>query len=142
MLKEDGQAPSTTNPAGVCNLLLYSLFEWVELQLNEKVVHTGEGCYPYKAYLETLLASSASEKSSRLQAEGWWLEELGYEDTIDLGQDPNINTAMVERSRDFVAGRIGDLAGRLQLDLFSCNILLIPGVDLQLKLYPQKTISF
>ncbi len=61
ILQEDGSVPNVS--VGVCDLLLQSLFHSVELQLNQKIIQGGEGCYGYKAYIESLLNRTEEEKT-------------------------------------------------------------------------------
>ncbi len=136
ILREDGSLPSLEEYVGVCNLTLHALFESIELQLNQKIVHGGEAHYGYKAYLETILGATESEKKTCLQAEGFWPDEPWEMEHLITADD--LESSMALRSRAFSAGRIGDLMGKLHLDFFHSPRLLLPGVDIQLKLFPQK----
>ena len=136
ILQEDGSVPNVS--VGVCDLLLQSLFHSVELQLNQKIIQGGEGCYGYKAYIESLLNRTEEEKNSQLQAEGFCPEKPEDMENINIDDLETGNEAMAWRSRDFLRGRIGDLMGHLRVDFFETDRLLVPGVDMQLKFFPQK----
>ena len=54
---------------------LHTLFSDIEVFLNEVKITSGASNYPYRCYIENLLAYSTNEKRSRLKAVGFYSEE-------------------------------------------------------------------
>jgi hypothetical protein len=53
--KSDGSAISDANKVGIINCGLHSLFSNVDIALNGQKISDGNGFYPFRAYLDTLL---------------------------------------------------------------------------------------
>jgi len=61
--KSDGTVPNATAKVGpVCNILS-SLFETVNLRVNDVLITTNGSHYGYKDYLQTLISSTGDAKS-------------------------------------------------------------------------------
>ena len=70
--KADGTALRNDQLLVPVQLLLHSMFQQVDVKLNDRLVTPSLNTYPYKAYLETLLSHGADTKNSYLSNEGWF----------------------------------------------------------------------
>ena len=75
VVKTDGSAPAQDAKLSTTNLTLHSLFSQVDCKLNQKLISPSSNTYPYKAYLETVLAHGPESKST------WLASEMYYEDS-------------------------------------------------------------
>ena len=57
--------------AAPCNSSLPSLWSQVQVTISGNVISRSNDCYPYMAYIQTLLKSSSEAKSSHLVAQGF-----------------------------------------------------------------------
>ena len=116
-------------------LLLHSLFQQVDVKLNDRVVTPSLNTYPYKAYLETLLSHGADTKGSYLSNEGWFgnpgdnpAESNPHADDVSVGTRER--GALIAEGLDF------QLEGRPHVDIFQQERYLLPGVSMHLKFQP------
>ena len=87
ILKTDKTAIPDDAKVSTCNLLLHSLFSQVDCKLNQKLISPSVNTYPYKAYLETILAHGIDSKKT------WLSAEMYYEDKGNLAtSDPTATT--------------------------------------------------
>ncbi|VDI75196.1 Hypothetical predicted protein [Mytilus galloprovincialis] len=93
--------------------------------------------YPYKAYIDTLLSTSANDKVE-LESQMFIKETAGHD-------DPNVrggsNTGLYIRGEYTKEGRILELEGPIHSDIFQQNRLIINGVSLSLRLHQSRTHS-
>ena len=132
ILKADDTAPDAGATLSTANLLLHSLFSQVDCKLNQKLVTPSVNTYPYKAYLETVLAHGSDSAST------WLAAEMYYPDTKNVhNHDPNAdgdaNPGLVARRDRIRRGRAVELVGRPHIDIFQQDKYLLNGVDLSLK---------
>ena len=126
----DGSNPAGNATLSTVNLLLHSLFSQVDCKLNQKLVTPSINTYPYKAYLETLLAHGHDS------AQTWLAAEMFYPDSGDVNEhDPaqNTNPGLVSRNARVKEGRVVELVGRPHIDVFQQDKYLLNGVDISLK---------
>lgn len=130
IVKSDGTALGDDDKVGPINLLAQTLFQQVDVSLNDTLISDSSNLYHYRSLMETLMSFSGDAKSSQLTM------GLYYKDN-KAGEMNNVqdgNTGLVAR-RKFTAGsQIVPLIGRLHADIFSQNRYLLNGVDLKLKL--------
>lgn len=121
-------------PAGLINLPLHSLWEEVEVNLQQKNISPSSKNYAYKALVETLLSFDRGAKESQLQAAGY------YKDTPDAidGAHPITggNTGLATRYGLTKNGQTADFIGPLHADVCQQNRLILNGVEIQIKLWP------
>jgi hypothetical protein len=127
-ITEDGDA------VGLSNLPLHTIFAQVDTSLQQiPVSHLGAN-YPYKAYTDTLLSTSSDNY-------GVTSSQLFIKDSTDPDDPDPIkgsNTGLYLRYLYTKGGKILDLKGPLQIDLFQLERLIVNGVGLSLKLWPSK----
>lgn len=106
------------------NYTLHSIFKQASLTLNDTSITPPNSYYPYKAYLETLLAFGKEYKKTQALAALYTREKTA--DTTDEGFKSR--AALCKKSAVF------EVFGRLHVDLFNQFRYLIPGVDIKLTL--------
>ena len=129
--KADGTDMADDAKVSTVNLLLHSLFSQVDCKLNQKLVSPSQNTYPYKAYLETVLAHGKESKSSWLACEMFYPEEKD-----PTGFDPTAGTAdegLKARNKRILKSRTVELVGRPHVDIFQQDKYLLNGVDLSLR---------
>ena len=87
---------------GGVNLFLHSLFQQVDVSLNDVQVNQSAGTYAYRAYIESLLSYGPQAKTSQLTA------VLYYKDTAGNMDRPNPDHANVGGDEQWIAetGRV------------------------------------
>ena len=123
----DGTPIDNTHQVAPINLILHSIFSDLEVKLNETVISTCGGLYPYRCYIETLLSFGSDAKSSQLQASGYAADVAGHFDETDP-----MGAAAQNR------GLIKDLCGKLHFDLSYQDKLIPSDVGLRIRLTPSK----
>ena len=119
-------APSDFAPT---NLLLSSLFDDVQVSINDKIVEGGDFMYPYKNYITTVLRYGKGYKNTQLRAAGYVKDDANKMDSKD-------NSGHKERES---WGNTFELMGALQLGLFQQSKYIIPNTSIRLKLTRSKS---
>ena len=129
----DGGVLANEAPVAPVNLLMHSLFNHVDISLNDKLISSASGNYANRAYLETSLNYGKPAKDSHLIAGLWYKNDVYVMDATD-----NANASFVKRKLLSVESKIIDLVGRLHSDLFFQEKLLLKGIGLRLELLRNK----
>lgn len=134
-MKGDGSKPAVTDMIAPSNLILHTLFNQVDVQIQQQLVSsTGGQMYGYKAYIETLLDYGRGLKESKLQMEGYYKDTAGFmEDT-----ESQANIGWAERRILSIGVRGVELEGAILSDLCQQPRLIVNGVELQIKLWSAK----
>ncbi|GBM56826.1 hypothetical protein AVEN_227336-1 [Araneus ventricosus] len=111
---------------GPLNLFLHSLFSYVDVSLNDRLVSSPNNTYPYRAYIETLLNHGYDSKTSQL------ITEMFYKDNEVSGD------GLEKRSEFFKLNSVVDMIGGLHFDLFNQEKLLFNMVDIKINLVRSK----
>lgn len=83
--KADGTAVPIGDKVAPINLTLHSLFNQVDVQLQQQLVSsTGSQTYGYKAYIETMLEYGSDAKKSQLQAQLFHKDIPGKMDELPI----------------------------------------------------------
>ena len=137
-IREDPNQPASADNLNLeafvspVNLWLHSLFNHVELLMQQEVISTSH-LYPYRSYFEKLIYPS-----------GPWLaeSELFYLDTasdMDATQPViQTNDGLTRRCLRGANSTEIDMEGPLYIDLFQQSRYIMDGVDFGLKLFPSK----
>ncbi len=112
--------------------VLHSLWNGVDVSMNQELVSTTNQKYMYKAFIETVLNNSASTKRYQLKNAGY------YGDTANKDTDFNLsyNRGMEERYHKFRAGNKVELMGFLQSDIMGIQASIVNGVEINITLTP------
>lgn len=125
---EDGNNLIVDNDVGVVNNLLYSLFQTMEVFLNEKCVcrldHFG-----YKSYIETLLGYSQEAAQTHLTSSMFSLDTPAHVTAATAD-----NLGFTTRKNLLATSKVCELYGQLKCGLFNQHLLLPQGLDLRIKL--------
>ena len=113
-----------TDDVYLVNNFLHSLFSNVEVFLNNEQVHTSNGLYPHKAFLSNELSGTKGRKEAITIGQGYTYEA-----------NPNDKTAQVfiDRKTETLRDEI-EVYGPLAVDLFTCGKLLLPNVNVRIRL--------
>lgn len=123
---------STNNPAPVNNIL-GSMFEDVQLTINDKIVKGGDFLYPYKSYITCMLNYGKDAKKA-------WLRASGYVKDVDGKFNSPDNPAHIERMEKMgKKNEFFELMGPLHLALFHQSNYVFPNINIRLKLIRAKT---
>ena len=129
--KKDGSSLDAAAKSTTVNNILHSLFSQMDLFLNDRLVDPSIPTYPYKAYLETILNYDEAPQKSQLTASGWYRDTPGKFNVADPAGD---NEGAKARFALIENGNSLQLIGRPHCNLFFQHKLLIPGVNLKLRL--------
>lgn len=114
---------------GPVNNLLHSMFNQVDVFLNQKLVSPPNNAYAYRAYIETLLNYGPAAKSSHLSSVLWYNDTAGKMDDTADG-----NVGLVNRRTILGKNKMVDLLGHLHCDIFNQERFLLNGVEMRLRL--------
>ncbi|XP_071177698.1 uncharacterized protein F54H12.2-like [Mytilus edulis] len=135
LLKADGTSVAKDTNVALVNLSLQALFSEVECSLQQTPVAQMGSNYPFKAYIDTLLETGASDKVL-LDSQLFMRDTAGHLD--DANVQGGANQGLYRRSLYTREGRILEMEGPLHLDVFRQHRLLLNGIPLTLKLWPSK----
>ena len=110
-------------------MLLSSLFEDVQLIINDKVVEGGNYLYPYTAYMSSMLNYSDNANNS-------WMSAMGYQKDEAEKYDSKENSGHLARAKEI--GSIFELIGPLYLSIFQQSKYMLPKVNLRKKMTRSK----
>lgn len=127
---------------GVVNNPLHSLFEQIDVYVNDRVISSSDNNYAYRAYISSLLSFNDDDKAFTLSTVGWKADDPGQYDNFDpsrttAGANPvprDVNEGFVNRRKPFLDGNTVEFYGKLQCDLFQQDRLIINKVDIRIKL--------
>lgn len=114
---------------GPVNNLLHSMFNQVDVYLNQKLVSPPNNAYAYRAYIETLLNYGQGAKGSHLTSVLWSTDAANHMDDLNDG-----NAGLKSRSSFLSDGKSIDLLGHLHCDIFNQDRFLLNGVEMRLRL--------
>ena len=131
IVNADGSAikvDATRDDVALVNNALHSVFSDVHVFINDKPTEgLGDTMYPYKSYIFNLFKYSRDAQIQQLFAEGFFRDDYRNMDTV-------ANTSFTIRKAWTAAGASKKFFGKLNCALFNQDKLLIPGVDLMVKL--------
>jgi|SaaInl33SG_5_DNA_1037386.scaffolds.fasta_scaffold00699_3 hypothetical protein len=133
IIQADGTVLDETDHVAPVNLLLHSLFSQVDVKLKDTIVSSSLSTYAYKAYLETLLAYGSDSKRTHKIMEGYYEDGHKGMDKSKGGATP-VNSGYDARAALVAESKSFELMGRVHSDIFHQDRLLLPGVDVSLKL--------
>ena len=123
--KEQG---ATAAPA---NLFLHTLFSQVDVSLNDTLVTASVNTYPYRCMFETLLNYGKDAKESHLASSLFYKDTAGKMDNIDVANHGANKRAAISAANF-------DMYGRLHVDMFFQDRLLINNVNVRIRLTRSK----
>lgn len=130
VVKPDGEILADDDNVVPVASFLHSLFADVSIFLNMLQITSPSSCYPYLAYIQTLLSFGPPVKDSRLQASMYYPDTAGHFQEL-AGRN---NAGMTARKARAAGSRVMDMVGRLHADLFHQNKFLLSHLDVRIKL--------
>ena len=121
---------------GVVNNFMQSLFSRVDISLQDKILTNSDDCYPYEAYIKTVLMTSKEEKQG-LQSQCYFEEDgdsIEFVNWFFSPKDSSINM----RSKLFQNSREVDLSGHIYSSVMDIPKLIPNGIPLSITLYPSQ----
>ena len=135
----DGTNLADGAQVGPTNLFLQSMFSQCEVMLNERLVSPASTNYAYRAYLETLLNYGKEAKESQFTASMFHKDTAGRMDAQDpTANDADANLGLKKRYAASSRSKIIDMAGPIHADIFQQDRMLLPSVDIKVKMTPSK----
>lgn len=126
---------TSSDPVVLTNNALHSLFNNCDVTLNGESVSTSNSLYAHKAFLTTEWSHSAECKASILQCQGYTYEE----NPSELGEVFNHRGVFASDDDESDVPNTYYLFGKLAIDLFNCDKLLVPRSLLRIKLVKHST---
>ena len=138
--KEDSDAVDATKDkkkrsyVSVINNFCNSMFEQVEVSLNDTVVSSGTTGFAHKSLINTLLDSSDSVKKTRLQTSMFYRDTPGGMDSCDVTFF-GLNEGLKKRHRFFNGSKPVEMIAKLDVDVFKLDRYLLNGIRVGLILH-------
>ena len=114
------------------------MWSQVDLSIQQQVISSVGTNYAYRAYIDTLLGYSESSKNTQLQSQLYFKDNSGHMDDAD--PKTGFNLGLGRRWLYTNNGQIVDLEGPILTDISLQNRYLLNGVQVTLKLWPQKEL--
>ena len=138
-MKEDGEwkpvSSITPTPKtwGVINNFYHSLFSSVTIKVNDcEIGDIANNSYPYTAYLQTLLGTSASNAANHILCERGFIKDKP--DEMSVPNFVNTSGSFIKRRKCLLEKPFTDFNITLQNDLMTVEKYLPPNVKLSITL--------
>lgn len=125
--KKDGTSVGSDDKVGPVDLTMHSVFQQIDVFLNDKMITDGSPTYAYRAYLETLLSYGREAKKTQLQG------ALFFKDTPSQMEDVTQTQNLGLKARSALAKDGVEMFGRLHLDMFNQDRYLLNSVNVHIK---------
>ena len=134
IVRADGSDLKNEDVCAPVNLLLHSLWDKIDVFLQQKMVSSGSAGHPYRAYLDCILNCGKPALESAHQA------QLFYKDTHDAMDQTSpdgspVNVGLYERHKLTRNSLIVDLIGNLHVDAASTDRHYINGLEIGFRLH-------
>ena len=136
--KADGSDCGASEKVAPINLLLHSMFSQVDVSLNGKLISDSTPTYPYRAMIETLLNYDREAKDTHLQSQMYFKDTASHMDFNDLTSATISNVGLKARYAKTQNSKVFEMMGPIHSDIFAQNNVLLPGVEVRLKLHRSK----
>jgi hypothetical protein len=107
------------------NNILHSLFSNCDVSFNNELVYSSNGHYAHKAMIDTEISHTGGSKDTILRCQGYTYEP--HPETLT-------SPVFMERKNQTKESNELHLFGRLSVDIFNCDRLLLPNTDIRIKL--------
>ena len=123
-----------TGYAVLIDNVLHSMWNGMDVFMNQEQISTTSQKYMYKAYIETVLNNSASTKTYQLEMQGFYGDQ-GDKDS-DFRQ--TFNPGMTWMYMKFKDDKKVQLMGFLHLDIMKIQGSIVNGVEININLLPNQ----
>ena len=124
---------------GIINLFHHSMWDQIEIYLNNHLVSRSTNNYPYKAYIENLLQYGSEAKETQLRSSGYYKDNARTMDAVDVFTDGN--GGLTERYALMGNNQTCHVYGLLNADMCQLNKYILNGVETRITLWPQNLNS-
>ena len=137
IVKEDGGNLVTADVVTPVNLWLQSLWNQVDVFLQQKLVSSSGTNYAYKALMDVLLNYGVDAELSQLQTRLFYRDSGGSMDHTNPTTTP-INQGLIKRNLLAKNSATIDMVGPIYADVFQMPRYLLNEVDVHVKLFQNK----
>jgi hypothetical protein len=138
---------------GPINNFLHSMFKNIDVSIENKTISSTNATYPYRAYFETLLNYNSEVKNTHLKASmfskdsAFDMESVDFdeikakiESNVSKRSEPPSTAAKTQNEgllirRECFLDKSYEMYGKLHLDIFNSNKLLMNNMGIIVKLY-------
>ena len=134
ILKDTGE-DIDVETVGLINNPLHSMIKQLSIRLNGTLITEQSDTYAYRAYIESLLNYTKSEKETFLTSSLFYKDTAGNMDEPDptkAGGDKNLG--LFKRSQYTLKSNIVGLIGTPFCDIFQTDRFLVPKVEVKIKI--------
>ncbi|XP_066486683.1 uncharacterized protein F54H12.2-like [Tiliqua scincoides] len=131
IVKEDGSNIDRQDEVALVNYPIAPIFSQLDVTLGDRLISQSNNCYPYRAFIESVLNYGEDTLSSQFSAGLFYKDTPGEHDSADL---EGHNQGFIKRAGLTAESRKIELLGYLHADLFFQEKLLLNGVDVKIKL--------
>jgi len=128
-----GPPPVAADIVGPVNNFLHAMFSQVDVYLNDKIVSSSNGTYPYRSYFETSLNYGEDATNTHLKTGLWYKDTAGQFNTLT-----NDNVEFQKRSAMIAGSASIEMFGRVYTDITTLNRILPNKVNMRVKLSRSK----
>ena len=132
---EGQEETETRSYAFPVDAIFHTMWNGVDVFMNQQLVSTTNTMYAYKAMIETMLNNSVDTKKYQLTSIGFTGND-GEQDNPDVQEAINIGQS--NRWEMFRDGKSVQLLGYLASDMMTIEAAILPGVEIVIKLYPNR----
>ena len=118
------------------DFILHSLWSSVDIKMNNNLVSESGTNYMYKALMEALLTYDENTKKIQLSNEGFTGDSGNF--TQINPDSPPYNHGLKVRYQWFKDFAVVKFVGPLMADICNQDRLILPGVDIDIKLWPTR----
>ena len=118
------------------DFILHSIWSSVDIKMNNNLVSESGTNYMYKALMEALLTYDENTKKIQLSNEGFTGDSGNFK---QINPDsPPYNHGLKVRHQWFKDFAVVEFVGPLMADICNQDRLILPGVDIDIKLWPTR----
>ena len=133
---DDADVADATN-VSVVNNTIHSMFQQIEVELNDKQVSDNNNLYGYRAYIENSLSYDKSVHDSWLRAE-LYIKDTAGSWTSFTREAAGTNTGLKARGTIFNGSAEVEMMGRPHTDIFLQDKAIIPSCKLTMRFIPAR----
>lgn len=118
------------------NMFLQTMWSQVEVSIQQRNVSSGVASrYAYKALIDMITKANASVQSSIAATQMFYRDTTGAMESVDPKSAP-FNQGLILRNNRFKDNKIVHMEGPLYVDIFQQNRLLLNGLQVAIRLFP------
>ena len=137
IIKADGTNLGPKDVVTPINLFFHTMFQQVDTYLQQKLISSSSTNYSYKAMLDTLLFCGTDFHNTALQSQLFYKDTAGAHNNV-LTTGLPINQGFIRRNLLAQQSKEFDMEGQILSDIFQIDKYLINGLEVRVKLWPQK----